>query len=166
MVEVAARHALLKAKGVPVRSFSVLSASFVGGPWDTIVASTVLEKRPSIEPTPTRPPPPGAETAKRATDVVPTPLARTAMPTYYELRFADGLSVLVHQGGADSLWGQISGRFGSVIHWAKAGVLTAWGRLWGAPRRSLLLEMAPEEAQAFYWAVRPLMPVVVHRESC
>jgi hypothetical protein len=165
IVEVAARHALLKAKGVPVRSFSVLNASFVGGPWDTIVASTVLEKRPSIEPTPTRPPPPGAETAKRATDV-PKPLARTAMPTHYELRFADGLSVLVHQGGADSLWGQISGRFGSVIHWAKAGVLTAWGRLWGAPRRSLLLEMASEEAQAFYWAVRPLMPVVIHRETC
>jgi hypothetical protein len=166
IVGVANRHALLKAKGIPVRSFSVLSASFVGGPWDTIVASTVLEKRPSIEPTPTRPPPPGAETAKRTTDVVPQPLARTAMPTYYELRFADGLSVLVHQGGADSLWGQVSGRFGSAIHWAKARVLSGWSRLWGAPRRFLLLAMPPEEAQAFYWAVRPLMPVVVNLDTC
>jgi hypothetical protein len=165
IVEVANRHALLKAKGVPVRSFSVLSASFVGGPWDTSMASTVLEKRPSIEPTPTRPPPPGAETAKRVT-ALPKPLASTAMPVRYELRFTDGLSVLVHQGGADSLWGQISGHFGSAIHWAKARVLTGWGRLWGAPRRFLLLEMPPEEAQAFYWAVRPLMPVVVNRESC
>ncbi len=165
IVEVAARHALLKAKGVPVRPFSVVSASFVGGPWDTIVASTVQEKRPSIEPTPTRPPPPGAEAGKLSTDV-PKPLARTAMPTYYELRFADGLSVLVHQGGADSLWEQVLGGLGGLIHWVKARVLTAWGRLWGAPRRFLLLEMPPEEAQAFYWAVRPLMPMVIHRESC
>jgi hypothetical protein len=165
IVEVTNRHALLKAQGVIVRSCPVLSASFVGGPWDTIGASTVLEKRPSIEPTPTRPPPPGAETAKRATDV-PKPLARTAMPTHYELRFTDGLSVLVRQGDADSLWGQVRGGLGGLTHWVKARVLTGWGRLWGAPRRFLLLEMPPEETQAFYWAVRPLMPVVVNRESC
>lgn len=165
IVEVATRTALLKAKGISVRSFPILRVSLVGGPWNTSVASTGLEKRPNIEPTPTRPLPPGAETAKRATDV-PKPLASTAMPTYYELRFADGLSVLVHQGGPDSLWRQVRGRLGGVVHMVKARILSVWGRLWGTPRRFLLLEMPPEEAQAFYWAVRPLLPVVVHQETC
>lgn len=165
IVDAANRRLVLKAKGTVVREFPVRSMDWVGGSRKRGEPYSLLEKTPSIEPAPRMPPNPGADTDSRVTEDS-NPLNVSAMPARYELVFTGGFSLLVHPGGADLLWHRALDRLGGLSHQVRARVFTWGGRLWGSPRKFLLLEMSPEESQALYWALRPSMKVLIHQGSC
>lgn len=163
IVDEAKRRLVLKAKGTAVREFPVRSLDRVGGSRERGTPYSLLEKKPFIEPAPRMLPNPSID-SRVAEDS--TPLNVSAMPVRYELVFTSGFSLLVHPGGADSPWRRILDRMGGLSHRVKAHAFTWGGKLWGEPRKFLLLEMSPEESQAFYWALNPTMKVLIRQDSC
>jgi hypothetical protein len=165
IADAANRRLVLKAKGTVVREFPVRSLDWVGESRERGTAYSLIEKKPAIEPAPRMPPNPGTNTDSRVAGDS-NPLNVSAMPARYELVFTSGFSLLVHPGGADLLWRRALDRMGGLSHRVRARAFTWGGRLWGPPRKFLLLEMSPEESQAFYWALRPSMKVLIRQDSC
>lgn len=160
VVDGPSRQIELKAKGIVLRRFPLRDVSLIGRRRADAGPSVLARKVPLIEPPPRTPPRPGDAT-DREKMAEPEPLTVAAMPARYRLVFKDGLSMMVHPGGGGARWERLLDSLGALSDRLRAWVTVLAGQFVGAPRHVLIVELSTEEARAFYWAVRPPLPVLL-----
>lgn len=144
---------LLKARGIPLRTFQLTGSEWIGVP---LTNSTVLHLRtkdPSVSPLPISPP---SDSSPDSPPDPITPLTVNNMPNRYELTFQESLTILVQPPHLPSFWANMGHQ------------IAGWGRrviaridTWGGSRQYLVLSLDPVEAQALYWAAIPPMTCLV-----
>ena len=141
---------LLKARGIPLRTFSLTQATWIGDP---LVHSTVLHlntKDPSVSPLPITP---VSDSSSGSPPEDPTqPLTVNDMPTRYELAFQEHLTILVQPHDLPSFWENMVQQ------------VAAWGQrvgarigTWNSSQQYLVITLHSEEAQSLYWSTIPPM---------
>jgi len=144
----------LKARGVPLRTFPLTQAKWIGNP---PVHSTVMHldtKDPSVSPIPITPP--SDSTSESPSEEPTKPLTVNDMPNRYELAFQEHLTILVQPHHLPSFWD-------NLVH-----QIAGWGQrvaarigTWGGSHQYLVISLDPAEAQALYWAAIPPMSCLV-----
>jgi len=148
----------LKARGIPLRTFPLTQASWIGAP---LAHSTIIHlstKDPSVSSIPITPP---SDPASESPPEEPTtPLTVNDMPSRYELAFQENLTILVQPHHLPSFWE-------NMVH-----QVAGWGQrvaarigTWGGSHQYLVLSLDPTEAQALYWATIPPMNCLVILEN-
>lgn len=164
VVDGPSRRIELRAQGIVLRRFPLRGLSSIGPRRGEVGRSLLIAKRPLVEPAPRIPAPAGEETAQEPAAEAP-PLTVADMPARYRLVFDDGLSVMVHPGGAVGRWRRLVDRLGALSDRTSAWGTVLGGYLAGARRRLLLVELSARDAQALYWSIRPPLPVLL-RVAC
>lgn len=154
------RRVDLMAQGISVRRFSLQSFALIGEPWEGMGSVSLQEKRPSIEPDRVSPPLSDSED-ETGVSHEPRPLNMAMMPTRYELVFNAGMSVLILPGGEKAPWQRVADLFHDFTQLVRAHTLVYWGRVRGVRRTFFLLRMTGDEAQAFYWAMKPPLALLL-----
>lgn len=148
----------LKARGIPLRTFPLTQATWIGTP---LTHSTVIHlstKDPSVSPIPITPP---SNSSSASPPEEPTkPLTVNDMPNRYTLAFQENLTILVQPHHLPSFWE-------NMVH-----QIAGWGQrvvarigTWGSSHRYLVISLDPVEAQALYWAAIPPMTCLVIPEN-
>ena len=149
---------LLKARGIPLRTFPLTGTEWIGTP---LTHSTVLHlqtKDPSVSPLPISPP---SDVSQESPPEDPiTPLTVSNMPTRYELTFQESLTILVQPPHLSSFWANLGHQ---IAGWGRR--ITARIATWGDSHQYLVLSLDPVEAQALYWAAIPPMTCLVIPEN-
>ncbi len=164
VVDGPSRRIELRARGVVLRRFPLRELSSIGharaptGPW------VLVAKLPLMEPAPTMPRPPG-DTTSAQNGAEDSPMTVATMPARYRLVFQGDLWILVHPGGAETRWQRFWDGLGAVTDRITAWARVLTGRVVGARRLVLFVELTGEEGRALYWAVRPPLPVLL-RVAC
>lgn len=150
--------ALLKARGVPLRTFPLTNTEWIGDP---LAQSTVLHlqtKDPLVSPLPISPPPVSSSEAPPEDPL--TPLTVNDMPTRYELTFQEHLTILVQPPHLPFFWANMGHQIAGWGERVVARLVT-----WGSSHQYLILSLDPAEAQALYWAAIPPMTCLVISEN-
>lgn len=145
---------LLKARGIPLRTFPLTGIEWIGAP---LTHSTVLHlqtKDPSVSPLPISPPSVLSQESPPEDPI--TPLTVSNMPTRYELTFHESLTILVQPPHLPSFWTNLGHQ---IAGWGRR--VTAKMATWGGSHQYLVLSLDPVEAQALYWAAIPPMTCLV-----
>ncbi len=145
---------LLKARGIPLRTFPLTRAELIGAP---LAHSTVLHlqtKDPSVSPLPISPPSDSSPDSPPEDPI--TPLTVNNMPNRYELIFQESLTILVQPSHLPSFWANMGHQ---IAGWGQR--VAARIGTWGGSHQYLVLSLDPVEAQALYWAAIPPMTCLV-----
>jgi hypothetical protein len=149
---------LLKARGIPLRTFPLTSTEWIGAP---LTHSTVLHlqtKDPSISPLPISPPSDSSPESPPEDPI--TPLTVNNMPNRYKLAFQEHLTILVQPPHLPSFWENMGHQIAGWGQRVSARIVT-----WGSSHQYLVLSLDPVEAQALYWAAIPPMTCLVILEN-
>ena len=155
VVDTAKNIVFLKARGIPLRTFPLTQAEWIGDP---LIQSTVLHlttKDPSVSPLPITPPPPDSS-PESSLEEPTTPLTVNDMPKRYELAFQEHLTILVQPHHLPSFWENMVQQVGGWGQRVGARMVT-----WVGSHQYLVLSLDPAEAQALYWATIPPMTCLV-----
>lgn len=163
--------AILKARGVVLRTFGLQKVDWIGDPITQAHTLRLKAKEPMISPLPISPPPiahkTGASDSEEESTTSATPLKALTvsdMPIRYKLEFDDHLIVIIQPHRLPSFWDNVFQQMGNWTNRVAAHMATWKGKL-GQPYKSyLVLSMDPADAQAFYWAVVPPMAWLVFAE--
>ena len=145
---------LLKARGIPLRTFPLTGSEWIGAP---LTHSTVLHlqtKDPSVSPLPVSPPSDSSQESPPEDPI--TPLNVSNMPTRYELTFLESMTILVQPPHLASFWANLGHQ---IAGWGRR--VTARMGTWSGSHQYLVLSLDPAEAQALYWATIPPMTCLV-----
>ena len=148
----------LKARGIPLRTFPLTQAAWIGDP---LVHSRIIHlktKDPSVSPIPITPP--SDPSSESPPEEPTTPLTVHDMPKRYELAFQEHLTILVQPHHLPSFWENMVQQVGGWGQRVAARIGT-----WGGSHQYLVLSLDPAEAQALYWAAIPPMTCLVIPEN-
>lgn len=150
VIDITKNIVLLKARGIPLRTFPLTQVEWIGDP---LVRSTVLHlktKDPSVSPLPITPP--SDASPESPLEGPATPLTVNDMPNRYELAFQENLTILVQPHHLPSFWDNMVQQ---VAAWGQR--VAARMATWGSSHQYLVISLDPAEAQAWYWATIPPM---------
>ncbi|HBP86339.1 MAG TPA: hypothetical protein DD706_01415 [Nitrospiraceae bacterium] len=148
----------LKARGIPLRTFPLTKAEWIGDPLAHSTALHLHTKDPSVSPLPISPP---SESPTESPEENPlTPLTVNDMPNRYELTFQEHLTILVQPPHLPSFWANMGHQIAGLGRRIAARIAT-----WGDSHQYLVLSLDPAEAQALYWAAIPPMTCLVIPEN-
>lgn len=160
--------AVLKARGITLRTFRIHAIDWIGSPIQQSFSPHLKAKDPMISPVLISPPPITSKTAlvdgdEETSQTPPQSKALTVsdMPLRYKLLFDDQIVVMIQPNHLPTFWDNAFQQFAGWSGRVAAHVST-WKEMFG--QRSdpyLVLSMEPADAQAFYWAVVAPMPWLV-----
>ena len=161
--------AVLKARGIALRTFPLQDIKWIGNPIGHPISLHLKAKDPMISPLLISPPPVihktvQAEGEEETSSQNPPPakaLTVSDMPFRYELIFDNHIAVIVQPHHLSAFWDNAFQQLASWTGRVAANVST-WKGMFGQPSKPyLVLSMEPADAQAFYWAVVAPMPWLV-----
>ncbi|MDR4494887.1 MAG: hypothetical protein AB7P17_14970 [Nitrospirales bacterium] len=160
--------AVLKARGITLRTFPLQGINWIGSPLGLPLNLHLKGKDPMISPLPISPPPVIDNTApldedKELSNSPPPAKALTVsdMPLRYDLVFDNQIVVIVQPHHLPAFWDNAFQQFASWAGRVAAHVAT-WKEMFGqSSDLYLVLSMEPADAQAFYWAIVAPMPWLV-----
>ena len=158
VVDTRKKIVFLKARGIPLRTFPLTQAEWIGDP---LVQSTILHlktKDPSVSPLSVTPP--SASSPEVTVEEPTTPLTVNDMPNRYELAFQENLTILVQPYHLPAFWENIVQQVAGWGQRVAARMIT-----WGSSHQYLVMSLDPAEAQALYWATIPPMTYLVIPEN-
>jgi hypothetical protein len=154
VVDITKNIVFLKARGIPLRTFPLTHARWIGEP---LVHSTVIHlntKDPSVSPIPITPLP-SFSSGSPPEDSTP-PLTVNDMPKRYELAFQENLTILVQPYHLPSFWENMVQQ---VAAWGQR--LGARMGTWNSSHQNLVISLDSAEAQTLYWSTIPPMTWLV-----
>jgi len=148
----------LKARGIPLRTFPLAQAAWIGTPPGHSTVIHLNTKDPSVSPIPITPP---SDSSQESPPDEPTkPLTVNDMPNRYKLTFQENLTILVQPHHLPSFWDNMAHQ---VAGWGQR--VAARIGTWGGSHQYLVLSLDPAEAQALYWATIPPMTCLMILEN-
>ena len=164
--------AVLKARGITLRTFPFQTTEWIGNPIDRPFTLRLKTKDPLVSPLLISPPPVSNKTVQvegeeeMSTQNPPPPKALTVsdMPLRYDLIFDNQdnhIVVIVQPHHLSTFW---DNTFQQLASWTGrvAAHVSTWKEWFGQPAVPyLVLSMEPADAQSFYWAVVAPMPWLV-----
>jgi len=164
--------AVLKARGVPLRTFPLQAIDWIGEPIVQPGKAQLKTKDPMVSPMTISPPPPVNKAAHSETEEVsftgpPPPKALTVsdMPLRYELTFDERFIIIIQPHHLPTFWDNMVQQVGSWTNRIAAHMANWKGAFGQTAEPYLVLSMEPSDAQAFYWAVLPPMAWIVFPET-
>ncbi len=169
IIDLPNKLAVLKARGVTLRTFPLQNIKWIGNPIGHSFSLNLKAKDPLISPLLISPPPVSNKTAQAEGEEEslshnPPPakaLTVTDMPLRYDLFFDNHIVVIVQAHHLSTFW---DNAFQQLASWTGrvAAHVSTWKEIFGQPADPyLVLSMEPADAQAFYWAVVAPMPWLV-----
>lgn len=163
--------AVLKARGIALRTFPIQAINWIGNPINRPFSLRLKAKDPMISPLLISPPPVTNKTAPAdgddETSQSPPPakaLTVSDMPLRYDLEFDDQIVVIIQPHHLPTFWDNAFQQFASWSNRVAAHVST-WRQVFGQSADPyLVLSMEPADAQAFYWAIVAPMSWLVFPE--
>lgn len=172
VVDLPNKRAVLKARGVALRTFPIHAFNWIGSPISRPFSLRLKAKDPMISPLLISPPPvtnitsPADGDEETATSPPPAKaLMVSDMPLRYDLEFDDQIMVMIQPHHLPTFWDNAFQQFASWSSRVAAHVWT-WKEMFDQSAEPyLVLSMEPADAQAFYWAVVAPMPWLVFPEA-
>ncbi len=148
---------LLKARGIPLRTFKLKETGWIGDVFTQPTIIHLTSKNPLISPLPIIPP--QAPSSSSLNDQSAVPLTVTDMPYRYDLTFQENLTILVQPSRLQGFWANVVHQ---IAGWSQRVAANMGTR--AKSHHYLVMIIDPAEAQALYWATIPPMNCLILTE--